>query len=155
MATQTTSTIVIGASPPDVMTVIADVEAYPEWMTSIYDVRVLTTAAGGRPEEARFGLEVGPVKDTYTLAYAWIGDQQVQWHLVESQLITQLEGSYTLAALADTSTQVTYQLTVDVALPMLGFIKRKAEKMIIDTALTELKRRVEMLSGDHKDGEHE
>jgi hypothetical protein len=38
---------------------------------------------------------------------------------------------------------VTYSLTVDLAIPMIGMIKRKAEKIIMDTALKELKRRVE------------
>ncbi|NUV57145.1 cyclase, partial [Streptomyces coelicolor] len=34
-------------------------------------------------------------------------------------------------------------LTVDVKIPMLGMIKRKAEKVIIDRALAGLKKRVE------------
>ena len=42
------------------------------------------------------------------------------------------------------STAVTYRLSVDVKIPMLGMLKRKAEKVIIDTALTELKKRVEV-----------
>jgi hypothetical protein len=54
-----------------------------------------------------------------------------------------LDGSYTLTEAVDGSTEVTYQLTVDVAIPMLGLMKRKAEKVIIDTALKELKKRVE------------
>ena len=40
---------------------------------------------------------------------------------------------------------MTYELTVDIAIPMLGLMKRKAEKIIIDTALKELKKRVESL----------
>ncbi len=59
-------------------------------------------------------------------------------------MLRTLDGSYTLAGSADgRSTEVTYQLTVDVKIPMLGMIKRKAEKVIIDRALAGLKKRVE------------
>jgi hypothetical protein len=43
----------------------------------------------------------------------------------------------------ENSTEVTYQLSVEIAIPLLGLMKRKAEKVIIDTALKELKKRVE------------
>jgi hypothetical protein len=54
-----------------------------------------------------------------------------------------MDGVYLLHDNGDGSTTVTYQLAVDVKIPMLGMIKRKAEKVIIDTALKELKKRVE------------
>jgi hypothetical protein len=38
---------------------------------------------------------------------------------------------------------VHYRLAVDVKIPMIGMIKRKAEKVIVDTALKGLKKRVE------------
>ena len=52
------------------------------------------------------------------------------------------DGSYTLAA-RGAGTYVTYRLAVDLTIPMLGMLKRKAEKVIVDTALRELKKRVE------------
>lgn len=154
MAAQTTSSIVIAAPPAHIMAVIADLEAYPEWTASVREVEVLTVFDdGGRPGEARFVLDAGPIKDTYTLTYEWDGDEQVRWGLVEGGLIKELEGSYTLVSRDDGSTDVTYQLSVDVAIPMLGLMKRKAEKVIIDTALKELKKRVENL--DAQDGADE
>ena len=42
-------------------------------------------------------------------------------------------------------TKVTYDLEVDLKIPMIGMLKRKAEKVIIDTALKELKKRVESM----------
>ena len=42
------------------------------------------------------------------------------------------------------ATKVTYRLAVELAIPLIGVIKRKAEKVIMDTALKELKRRVEL-----------
>jgi len=38
---------------------------------------------------------------------------------------------------------VTYTLTVDINMPMIGMFKRKAEKTIIDSALKGLRKRVE------------
>lgn len=77
------------------------------------------------------------------LAYTWDGDREVGWTLVKSQMLRTLDGSYTLAPLKSGGTEVTYQLAVDVKIPMLGMIKRKAEKVIIDRALAGLKKRVE------------
>lgn len=143
MAAQTTSNITIAAPAADIMAVIADLEAYPEWTASVRQVEVLTVYEDdGRPGEARFVLDAGPIKDTYTLSYEWDGDHEVRWNLVEGSLIKVLEGSYRLLE-AGEGTDVTYQLTVEVAIPLLGMMKRKAEKVIIDTALKELKKRVE------------
>jgi ribosome-associated toxin RatA of RatAB toxin-antitoxin module len=144
MAEQTTSSITIAAPAADVMAVIADLEAYPEWTASVREVEVLTVYEDDeRPAEARFVLDAGAIKDTYTLSYEWDGDDEVRWTLVEGGLLRTLDGSYTLEETDDGSTDVTYQLTVDIAIPMLGLMKRKAEKIIIDTALKELKKRVE------------
>ncbi|NDL57300.1 SRPBCC family protein [Phytoactinopolyspora mesophila] len=148
MAAQTTSSITVAAPAADVMAVIADLEAYPEWTASVRQVEVLTVYDDdGRPGEAKFVLDAGPVKDTYTLTYEWDNNHEVRWSLVEGTLIKQLEGSYRLVE-GDNGTEVTYQLTVDVSIPLLGMMKRKAEKVIIDTALKELKKRVESGSGE-------
>lgn len=148
MASQTTSSITVAAPPAAIMAVIADLSAYPQWTESVREVEVLSTFDDGRAERARFVLDAGPVKDEYTLAYEWHGDQSVEWSLVEGGLIKALDGSYTLNETADSTTEVTYQLAVDVAIPMLGLMKRKAEKVIIDTALKELKKRVESGAGE-------
>ncbi|MGH8776436.1 MAG: SRPBCC family protein [Jiangellaceae bacterium] len=146
MAEQTTSSITIDASAADVMAVIADLEAYPEWTASVREVEVLTVHEDDeRPAEARFVLDAGAIKDTYTLSYEWDGDEEVRWTLVEGGLLRALDGSYTLVEYDDGTTEVAYRLAVDIAIPMLGLMKRKAEKVIIDTALKELKKRVEAL----------
>jgi ribosome-associated toxin RatA of RatAB toxin-antitoxin module len=145
MAEQTTSSIVIDAPPAEVMAVIADLEAYPEWTASVKQVDILTVYDDEqeRPAEARFVLDAGAIKDTYTLSYEWDDDTEVRWTLVEGGLLKAMDGSYQLEPVGEGSTEVTYQLSVDVAIPLLGLMKRKAEKVIIDTALKELKKRVE------------
>ena len=97
----------------------------------------------GRPEQVWFRIDSGPFKDAYTLAYDWRANESVTWRLVESKLLRALDGSYVLIRRDDGTTEVTYRLAADVNVPLLGMFKRKAEKVIIDTALNELKRRVE------------
>lgn len=125
------------------MAVIADLEAYPEWTASVKEVEVLSVYEDQRPAEARFVLDAGAIKDTYSLSYEWDDDAEVRWTLVDGGLLRAMDGSYTLVDTGDGGTQVTYQLTVEVSIPLLGLMKRKAEKVIIDTALKELKKRVE------------
>jgi uncharacterized protein DUF2505 len=91
----------------------------------------------------RFRLDAGTIRDEHVLAYTWDGDREVRWTLVTSQMLKALDGCYALSGNAGGGTEVTYELTVDVKIPMLGMIKRKAEKVIIDRALTGLKKRVE------------
>ncbi|MFE5797225.1 SRPBCC family protein [Streptomyces sp. NPDC056503] len=143
MAEHTSSSITIEAAPADVMSVIADFARYPDWTGEVTQAEVLQTDEAGRAEKVRLVLDAGAVKDDHTLAYTWTGANEVSWTLVKSQMLRSLDGSYRLTPLAGDRTEVTYQLTVDVKIPMLGMIKRKAEKVIIDRALAGLKKRVE------------
>ncbi len=143
MAEQTMSSIVIDAAPADVMAVIADFAAYPQWAQGVKSASVVTQDSTGRAEQVHFKLEASPIKDEYTLAYEWNGDSSVYWRLVEGGMLKAMDGAYELEPLDEARTQVTYRLAVDVSIPMIGMLKRKAEKVIIDTALRGLKRRVE------------
>ncbi len=145
MAEATSSSIVIDADPEAIMDVIADLESYPEWTGSVKSVEVLTVFddADERPAQARFVLDAGAVKDTYVLEYEWDGNDEVRWSLVEAQILTAMDGIYRLTPSSPGGTQVDYHLTLDVKIPMIGMLRRKAEKVITDTALKELKRRVE------------
>jgi carbon monoxide dehydrogenase subunit G len=142
---RTTSDIVIDAAPSAVMSVIADFADYPEWATGVRSAEVLDDGDGGRAHRVRFTLDAAPIRDTYELLYTWDGDRSVSWSLAEkATVLTALDGTYALAEV-DGGTRVTYQLAVDVVVPLLGTLKRKAEKVIIDAALSGLKQRVETL----------
>jgi hypothetical protein len=142
MADQSTQSIVIDAPPGKIMDVIADFPAYPEWAGSVKTCEVVTEGDGGRAKQVHFVIDAGVVKDDYVLEYDWAGDDRVDWHLVRGQMQKAQQGSYVLDAQGD-GTKVTYHLAVDLNIPMLGMFKRKAEKVIMDTALKELKKRVE------------
>jgi ribosome-associated toxin RatA of RatAB toxin-antitoxin module len=142
MAEQTTSTIVVNATPSEIMKVIADFEAYPEWADSMRETKVLSTDEAGRPKQVRFKVDAGAISDEYTLDYVW-SRNEVTWTLVQAKMVKGMDGAYVLRDLGDQGTEVTYRLAVDVSIPMIGMLKRKAEKVIIDTALKVLKKRVE------------
>ncbi|CAB4857750.1 MAG: cyclase [Actinobacteria bacterium] len=144
MAEKTESSIVIDASPADVMAVIADLQAYPQWSDGITSVEILSKYEDDdRPADARFKVDSGMIKDTYELEYDWQGNASVSWTLTKGDMLTAMEGSYSLTENADGGTTVRYLLAVDVKMPMIGMLKRKAEKVIVDTALKGLKKRVE------------
>jgi uncharacterized membrane protein len=145
MAEQTTSSIIIDAPPAAVMEVIADFPAYPEWAQGMKHVEVFDAGESGRADRVHFELEASPIRDSYVLEYDWQGDSQVTWHLVEGKMLKAMQGAYILRAVGN-GTEVTYRLAVDVAIPMIGMLKRRAEKVIIDSALKGLKKRVESRS---------
>src|SRR5438270_5128456 len=142
MAEQSTQSITVDAPAAEVMAVIADFPAYPQWVSAAKTVEVLETGDDGRARQVHFVIDAGAIKDDYVLDYTWDGDREVSWSLVRGQMMKRQEGSYSLAE-HDGSTDVTYAITIDLSVPMLGMIKRKAEKVILDTALKELKKRVE------------
>lgn len=142
MADQTQSSITIDAPASRVMEVIADLGTYPEW-AGVKQTRILQTFPDGRPREVEMTIDNGPIKDTYTIQYQWHGDKQVNWQLTESGVLRDLDGTYSVTDLGDGTSEVTYRLMVDLSIPIIGSIKRKAEKAIVDAALKGLKKRVE------------
>lgn len=145
MADLTSSSLTIAAPPAEVLDVIADLPSYPEWNGEIKAVEVLGHAADGRPARARLTISSTGMSDSYVLAYDW-GVDRVSWHLVEpSTLQKSQDGTYTLIA-DEAGTQVRYDLRLEAKVPMIGPMRRKIEKRIVDGALKELKKRVELLS---------
>lgn len=141
MNERTRSSVVVEADAAAVMAVIADVRSYPEWITQLHGVEVLTTGPDGRPHEVRFILDAGVVADDYSLAYEW-ADDEVRWHLVRGTSIKAMDGSYRLRRVSG-GTEVEYELSLALDMPLLGVFKRKAEEVVIGTALNALKARVE------------
>jgi ribosome-associated toxin RatA of RatAB toxin-antitoxin module len=145
MAEQTTSSIMIEGSPSQVMDVIADFDSYPQWATGVKTAEVVSQLPDGRAEKVFFKLDVSPIRDEYTLAYVWSGNDQVTWVLDQGKMLRALDGAYVLADLGNGTTEVTYRLSLDVSIPLIGMLKRKGEKILIDAALKGLKKRVESL----------
>jgi Polyketide cyclase / dehydrase and lipid transport len=152
MADRTESSIIIAAAPGAILDVIADFDRYTDWAHEVKKATLISEDGDGWADQVEFTLSAGAIKDTYVLEYDWDvaedGTGVVSWTLVSGQVLKAMNGSYTLEdiTLEDKSsgTAVTYRLSVEVKIPMIGILKRKAEKVIIDTALKELKKRVEV-----------
>lgn len=143
MADKTAQTIYIEADPATVMDVIADIASYPEWVAEYKEAEVLDADTDGYPKTARLVLDAAVLKDTMVLSYEWPADRKsVTWSLVSSSLLKSLNGTYRLSP-NGSGTDVTYELSVDLMIPMIGLLKRKAERRLTDTALKDLKKRVE------------
>jgi carbon monoxide dehydrogenase subunit G len=145
MADRTSASITVAAGRSTVMATIADFESYPDWATGVRSAEVLSRTSDGRPLRVRFGLDAGMIRDSYVLAYEWDADAAVRWHLAEpGSMVTEMSGAYVLAD-DGLGTKVSYELAVGTRVPMIGMLKRRAEKMIIDTALKGLKSRAESI----------
>lgn len=152
MADKTSSTMTIEAPRPVIMAVIADFTAYPQWASGVRSAEILQTGQDGRAERVRFTIDAGVIKDSYVLGYTWEGDEHVRWDLVErGSAVSEMSGAYRLDQAGD-ATKVTYELAVGLAIPMIGMLKRRAEKTIIDTALKGLRGRVQQTAGESGDG---
>lgn len=145
MAETSTQSIVIAAPRARIAEVICDFARYPEWVSAAKRVEILEEYEDGYASQVRFVLDAGMIQDEYTLSYEYAEDiSRVEWHLVAPSRIQKVQdGSYDIEENADGTSTVTYTLAVELSIGMLGMFKRKAEKMIMDTALRELKRRVE------------
>ncbi|HEX2418535.1 MAG TPA: SRPBCC family protein [Micromonosporaceae bacterium] len=146
MADSSTQSIVIAASPERVAKVITDFAHYPRWASAIRHAEVVEEYEDGYARRVRFTIDAGVVRDSYVLEYAYAEDlSRIEWTLVEpSQVQKSQQGSYDIEPNPDDGCIVTYTLAVELSIPMLGMFKRKAEKIIMDTALKELKKQVEV-----------
>jgi hypothetical protein len=145
MAERTSSSITVAVGRSAVMGVIADFGSYPEWATGVRSAEVLATGPDGRPLRVRFALDAGMIRDSYVLAYEWDGDAAVRWQLAEpGSMVTEMSGAYVLTD-DGPGTKVSYELAAGTRVPMIGILKRRAEKTIIDTALKGLKSRAESI----------
>jgi uncharacterized membrane protein len=145
MADTSTQSIVIGAPAAAIADVICDFPHYPEWVAAVRSVDVVEEYEDGYASQVRFVIDAAVLQDEYTLSYEYADDiSRIEWHLVAPSRVQKAQtGSYEIADNGDGSATVTYELSVELSIGMMGMFKRKAEKVIMDTALKELKRRVE------------
>ena len=135
----------VDATPAEVLAVVADFEAYPDWVAGMEEVEVLARDRRGRGTRVAFRLRTPLGEQAYTLAYRYQPkDAGLSWTYVEGTL-DDLAGAYALEPAGDGATRVTYRLEVALGVPLPGLVKRQAAKQIVRTALSDLKRRVESM----------
>lgn len=133
------------ATPAEVMYVVADFDAYPDWVGNLEEVDVLARDRRGRGTRVAFRLRTPVGDQAYTLAYRYQPrDAGISWTYVEGTL-EDLAGAYILEPTGDGTTRVTYRLEVELGVPLPGLVKRQAARQIVRSALNDLKRRVESM----------
>ncbi|GAA4214991.1 SRPBCC family protein [Actinocatenispora rupis] len=145
MTDSSTQSIVVASTLGQVTEIITDFPSYPEWASGVKTVEVFEEYEDGYASRVRFVLDAGVLKDDYVLEYEYAEDlSRIQWRLVEPSKVQKAQvGAYDLDDNGDGTVTVTYSLSVELATPMLGMLRRRAEKMIMDVALKELKKRAE------------
>ena len=135
----------VHATPAEVMAVVADFDAYPDWVPNLEQVEVLARDRRGRGTKVAFRLGTPWGEQAYTLAYRYQPrDAGMSWTYVEGTL-DDLAGSYALEPAGDGATRVTYRLEVALGVPIPGFLLRQAARQVVRSALGDLKRRVESM----------
>jgi carbon monoxide dehydrogenase subunit G len=144
MADRTEGSIVIDADPADVLEEIADFEHYTEWSKEIKKAEVVSRDAQKRGKAVAFVVDAGFAKAEYTLEYTWLPKGSgTSWVTTEAKgAIKSLQGEYLLQP-DNGKTKVTYRMSMELGIPLPGFLKRQGEKKIVDVALKGLKKRVE------------
>jgi hypothetical protein len=141
---QTTERMVVGGTPERCLAVVTDFERYPEWVGDVKDVTVLERDDEGRGSVVAFRAAAFGRSTSYTLAYSYgTSPLGVSWSQREGDITSRLDGSYRFEPTGDGDTTVTYELSVDLRVPIPGFVKRRAEGHIIHAAIRDLKARVE------------
>jgi ribosome-associated toxin RatA of RatAB toxin-antitoxin module len=142
MADHANESITVQADPAAIMAIIADFPSYPDWAGPVKRIEVLEEHPDGKAKKVRFHVEIMGLSDSYTNEYTWDGDRRVDWTMIEGKSQKSQQGSYELAK-AGAATKLTYDLTVEIAIPVPGLIRRRLQGKVVETALKDLKKRAE------------
>ncbi len=144
MSESSTSTVEVSAPLEEVVAKLSAIAGYPEWLSSIKKVEVTESDAQGRATKADVSIDAGVMKDRATLSYDWSkAPQEISFSLDDADLMTAMDGKYTLKAVDGDTTLVTYELGVELSLPVPRMMISKTEKTTIDQALKELQAQFE------------
>jgi ribosome-associated toxin RatA of RatAB toxin-antitoxin module len=140
MAVTESRQVVIEATPDEIMDVLFDLESLTEWSPAHQKVEVLERDDQGHPSKSRQVVKIVGIADEQVLDYS-VHDDGVSWTLVSSKQQRAQEGRYTLTAEGD-STRVNFELTVDLIVPVPGFLIKRGTKGLMETATEGLRKRV-------------
>jgi uncharacterized membrane protein len=134
------SLISIDAPIDRVQKALFELDKYPEWSSQIKSAETLARDDQGRITKVKMSIDAGMMKDRPTLDYDWSqAPNKLSFSLDEADLLTSMDGVYTISAIDEDTTEVTYELGVDLSMPVPAMMRQKAEKATIDAALAQLK----------------
>ena len=138
------SLISIDAPIEVVQKALFELDKYPEWSSQIKSAEALARDDQGRITKVKMSIDAGMMKDRPTLDYDWSqAPNKLSFSLDEADLLTSMDGVYTITAIDEDTTEVTYELGVDLSMPVPAMMRQKAEKATIGAALAQLKSHLE------------
>jgi uncharacterized membrane protein len=144
MSDSSRATITIDAPLAAVTDALFALEKYPEWSSSIKSSEVVNRDDQGRATKVKMTIDAGMMKDRVILDYDWSeAPARLSFSLDDADLLTGMDGAYIIKRIDDESTEVTYELTVSLSMPIPAMMRQKAEKTTIDQALAQLKATLE------------
>ena len=144
MAEFSKSTITIDVPINQVQEALFALDKYPEWSTQIKSAEAITRDDQGRITKVKMTIDAGMMKDRPTLDYDWSeAPSKLRFSLEDADLLTGMDGMYSIKSIDEDTTEVTYELEVSLSMPIPAMMRQKAEKATIDAALSQLKTHLE------------
>ena len=144
MANFSKSVITIDAPIEQVQKALFELDKYPEWSTQIKSSEALDRDDQGRVTKVKMSIDAGMMKDRLTLDYDWSqAPSKLSFSLEDADLLTGMDGIYTITSIDEDTTEVTDELEVSLSMPIPAMMRQKAEKATIDAALAQLKSHLE------------
>ena len=144
MANFSKSVITIEAPIEQVQKTLFELDKYPEWSTQIKSSEALDRDDQGRVTKVKMSIDAGMMKDRLTLDYDWSqAPSKLSFSMEDADLLTSMDGIYTITSIDEDTTEVTYELEVSLSMPIPAMMRQKAEKTTIDQALSQLKAALE------------
>ncbi|MGV0804261.1 SRPBCC family protein [Mycolicibacterium setense] len=140
MATSDSREVVIEATPQEILDVVADVEATPSWSPQYQRAEILESYDDGRPKHVKMTVKAAGLTDEQVIEYTW-GENKVSWTLVSAGQLKAQDASYTLTPDGD-KTKVRFDITIDLSVPLPGFILKRTMKGGVETATEGLRKQV-------------
>ena len=138
------SVITIDAPIANVQAALFELDKYPDWSSQIKKSEAITRDEQGRITQVKMSIDAGMMKDRVTLDYDWsAAPNKLSFSLDDADLLTGMDGAYTLKGIDEDTTQVSYELQVSLSMPIPAMMRQKAEKATIDAALAQLKTHLE------------
>ncbi|WP_099024608.1 SRPBCC family protein [Mycolicibacterium palauense] len=140
MAVSDSREVVIEASPQEILDVIADVESTPSWSPQYQSAEILDSYDDGRPRQVKMKVKAAGLSDEQVIEYTW-ADDHVSWTLVSSGQLKAQDAKYSLTPDGD-KTRVKFDMAIDLAVPLPGFVLKRAMKGGMETATDGLRKQV-------------
>lgn len=132
MTDSASETITIAAPAARVWEIIADIERYPQWVDDVTEARVVERDADGRPVDVEFRASALGRSTHYTLRYDYAdAPNALRWTMLSGDIQRSIDGAYVVNGTGD-STEVRYDLAIELVVPLPGFVKRRAERRILN-----------------------